>query len=87
MVKKPQFENDGDLGDCKHGFTAAFCQACEIERLQEQVASLVRQAVAAEREACAKVADTFDVEWFDWRQRQLVRKVAAAIRGRGEDAQ
>jgi hypothetical protein len=44
------------------------------------IASAIREAVEEEREACAKVADSFDVD--PWRKESVPEGIAAAIRAR-----
>lgn len=49
------------------------------------VTHAIEDAVAEEREACAKVADIAQVEDVrDWQAREMADRIAAAIRKRGQ---
>lgn len=45
----------------------------------------IAEAVAAEREACAKVAETIELPENPFRREDLPEQIAAAIRARGEE--
>jgi hypothetical protein len=50
---------------------------------QETLMRMIAQAVEAEREACAKVCDDYDVE-YDVNTCDTAEGIAAAIRARGQ---
>jgi hypothetical protein len=48
------------------------------------VADVIRAAIAAEREACADIADAeASIDRDDWRFERLAQRIAASIRARG----
>jgi hypothetical protein len=51
----------------------------------EKISNCIEAAVAAERDACAKVCDAQIEEWVDDRPRYAASECAAAIRARGEE--
>jgi hypothetical protein len=56
------------------------------DRVQDRITAAIRDAVSAEREACAKVAESFDRGTDDLQRGGDGGTIAAAIRARQETA-
>jgi hypothetical protein len=66
-----------DIHTCSYSCERPACIKAQRDELAQRLLELVAQAVAAEREACAKMFDG-EVWAYDYRE------IAAAIRARGE---
>ena len=73
----PEFENNESQADNIIRFAALVYAEAHQHGLDDFEATVLPVAIAAEREACAKVADENAAYWAGY-------KIAAAIRARGQ---
>lgn len=73
-----------DIHTCSYSCERPACIKAQRDELAQRLLELVAQAVAAEREACAKVAEERTTAWTEYDYNSACMDCADAIRARGE---
>ncbi len=55
--------------------------------LRDDILALIKREIAAEREACAQIADAELMEVYSPGEERVAKTIAAAIRARGQENQ
>ena len=76
-VVKPHCTESDD-----HDYPQSECRKCS--QMAEEIAAAIQSAVEDEREECAKIADTLDIDINGGEYTVQAYEVAAAIRARGQ---